>query len=220
MAGSRVPFWRLSPADGMRPRRRRMSWAATSSIGSSWREWPLSMSKWADSCKVPYRDPTHFGLVLSFLRDQSFWIKPPVSASARAVRSRSGGASNVSEVKTTSLTGASPSMLAAHGLRERLTLPIDDDLRETLSLVRELDYYGLLNYVLPREVGTELAQWSQDFAHVFTVESYHHKAATLWVDHLAREADVAGTLPPSPTTIISLSLPLLNLPLFHARELL
>lgn len=64
----------------------------------------------------------------------------------------------------------------------------------TTALVRELDYYGLLNYVLPRQVEAELTQWSADFADVFSIERYHHKAAQLWLAFVAKEADIAGTL--------------------------
>jgi hypothetical protein len=64
--------------------------------------------------------------------------------------------------------------------------------------VRELDYYGLLNYVLPRQVEAELKQWSTDFADVFSIERYHHKVAQLWVDQLGKDADIAGTRDMSP----------------------
>ena len=68
----------------------------------------------------------------------------------------------------------------------------DGTQEETVALVRELDYYGLLNYVLPRQVEAELKQWSTDFADVFSIERYHHKVAQLWVAQLGKEADIAG----------------------------
>jgi hypothetical protein len=69
---------------------------------------------------------------------------------------------------------------------------VDRTQEETVALVRELDYYGLLNYVLPRQVEAELKQWSTDFADVFSIERYHHKVAQLWVAQLGKEADIAG----------------------------
>lgn len=70
----------------------------------------------------------------------------------------------------------------------------DDDLRDTIALVVELDYYGILGYVVPKQVREEVDQWAKDFVDVFSVEQYHHQVARLWVDSLAREADVAGFL--------------------------
>lgn len=67
-----------------------------------------------------------------------------------------------------------------------------DELSDTISLVRELDYYGLLNYVLPRKVEDELEPWSHDFADIFSVERYHRKVARAWTDYWAKEADMAG----------------------------
>jgi hypothetical protein len=124
-----------------------------------------------------HRDPTRFGLVLSFLRDQSFQIKPP-SQPKRLGRP-------ATEPEKEALDSTEPG----------------EALSESIALVRELSYYGLLNYVLPRQVEAELTQWCTDFAEVFSIERYHQKVAQLWVDHLAKEADVAGDPLLSPTSL-------------------
>jgi len=125
------------------------------------------------------RDPTYFGLVLSFLRDQSLRIEPLVRATNRR------------------LGAPPPPSLAsrADGKEHADGMETEDNegLEETCVLLRELDYYGLINYVLPRQVEVELAQWSSDFADVFSVERYNLKAAQLWVDHFKKETNMAGT---------------------------
>lgn len=129
-------------------------------------------------CYFIDRDSTHFALVLSFLRDQSFQIKPPAIAGSKRV-------SNAAP-STTSTSSA--------GAHTTSTTPEEDRTQEeTVALVRELDYYGLLNYVLPRQVEAELKQWSTDFADIFSIERYHHKVAQLWVDQLGKDADIADS---------------------------
>jgi len=136
-----------------------------------------SVTKDASGCYFIDRDPTYFGLVLSFLRDQSLRIEPLVRATNRR------------------LGAPPPPSLAsrADGKEHADGMETEDNegLEETCVLLRELDYYGLINYVLPRQVEVELAQWSSDFADVFSVERYHLKAAQLWVDHFKKETNMA-----------------------------
>ncbi len=145
------------------------------------------------------RDPTHFGEILNFLRDGSHPIahKPLFSSSPLSCKWD----------QTTTVSGPTTEIIGPHihsqscelidELQQSTNVVKDhqqsmDGIIKTIALVRELDYYGLLNFVLPKQVEEDLNQWMQDFSSVFTLQRYHHQVARLWIDAGLTETDKAG----------------------------
>ncbi len=141
------------------------------------------------------RDPIHFGKILNFLRDGHpilpFTCSFPQSCKRKGFLMAAGSSSSSAASASSSSPdgqGSTPTVQGPQG-----HLHSSDDFIKTVSLVKELDYYGLLNFVLPRQVEKDLNQWVQDFGSVFTLQRYHHQVAKLWIDHAdLTESEKAG----------------------------